>query len=262
MTEYQNARTKDVIPAIQGAFKDSFYSYDKPIHIVGQDKLKIQPECLDVCKILGSKNIFAYAALDYKTKESYIEIKVEDIAPENQDIITSLKEPYVKKRGKNNSVIISVKGVGIGPQKRLTELAQLFLLQDVPEHRLYISREDVLKECGFVNSIQNSNYIPFEEFNERKKNSNSKCEDNTLQQRMQEHEYQIRQKIAERGFTLDENTGLYYRNGDYFARHLAYLQENMRQKARERKTTLLQEKKLKFQHLISKQDTRAIMETK
>lgn len=205
----------------------------------------IMTECLDACKILWSKNIFTYMTSDYNDDSVYIEIKIEDLDEQNQDVITNLKKPYFKRNGKENTVMIGVCGIGASARDKMTALAKKFSMQDVPEHRLYISLEDALVLCGCCRLVKNPNYIPEYEIEEKR---NSMTAGEFLDYRLKyEHSDASKRKICvfdpkkviekqekylqDNQFIVDLLQNKIFRSPFYYHKHLDYGQERARRVA-------------------------------
>lgn len=199
----------------------------------------IMTECLDACKILWSKNIFTYMTSDYNDHSVYIEIKIEDLDESNQDVITHLKKPYFKRKGKENTVIIGIHDIGASARDKMTALAKKFSMQDVPEHRLYIPLEDALVLCGCYRLVENPNYIPEYEIEKKRK---SMTAGEFLDYRLKyEHSDASKRKICvfdpkkviekpekylrDNRFNVDLLQNRIFRSCFYYHKHLDYGQE-------------------------------------
>ena len=118
-------------------------------------------ECIPACKVLWSKNIYTFMTSDFYDKGvCWIEIKEKDLSAKNRKIYDSMTGPDVYKFVKHpGAICFGVTKVGRAGQRRLTELAENFVMQDVPQGEAYKPIEEFLIDnCGCYDEIPNPIY--------------------------------------------------------------------------------------------------------
>lgn len=124
-------------------------------------KTYVIEECIPACKVLWDKNIYTFMTSDFLDKGMcWIEIKEKNLSAKNRKIYDLMTGPDVLKFVKHpGAICFGVNKVGRAGQRRLTELAESFVMQDVPSGEAYKSIESFLIDnCGCYDEIPNPIY--------------------------------------------------------------------------------------------------------
>lgn len=184
-------------------------------------------ECIPACQILWSKNIYTFMCSDQLDANAWIELIIDNLSSENLEILEQIKREYDCYQYHKGCINISVKGMGKSAQNELLNIANRFLMQDVPCSEAILSEEELLIKCGCTKSVLNPNYIPFEE---QLRNMNlGNWNDIDIQD-----EYLIvldRVKVNKTlleyanqvGAVIDFDTGVIYSSEFHYEKHLNYI---------------------------------------
>ena len=142
--------------------EEYYESMNSPmVEVENNPKARIIEECIPACQILWRKNIYTYMTSDYFDNGiSWIEIKIRNLSSENRKIYEELDGKDVVKFKKHDfAVCFGVNKVGRAAQRRLAELAENFVMQDVPNGEAYKYLEDFLIEnCSCFDEVDNPDY--------------------------------------------------------------------------------------------------------
>ena len=131
------------------------------VEVENNPKTRIIEECIIECQILWSKNIYTYMTSDYFDNGiTWIEIKIKNLSSENRKIYDELSgKDVIKFKKHENAVCFGVNKVGRAGQRMLAELADKFVMQDVPNGEAYKYIEDFLIDnCYCFDEIENPDY--------------------------------------------------------------------------------------------------------
>lgn len=136
---------------------------------VSQEEVETCPEkwiikeCIPACKILWSKNIYTFMCSDFVDQNAWIEIALENLSNENLAILEEIKKEFYCYSYHHGCINIQVDGMGSKAMHKLVEMADRFVMQDVPKKEATISLENLLIESGCSKVIKNPKYTSFEE---------------------------------------------------------------------------------------------------
>lgn len=120
-------------------------------------------ECIPACKILWSKNIYTFMCSDSADENAWIEIDLENLSAENLAILEDIKKEYNCYSYHYGCINIPVVGMGRKARNKLIEVANRFVMQDVPKKEATITLERLLIESGCSKIIRNPKFTSFEE---------------------------------------------------------------------------------------------------
>lgn len=133
---------------------------------VSQEAVETEPrrwiieECVPACQILWEKNIYTFMCSDGLDDDAWISLEIDCLSPENIDILRSITGNDGSSYGRGSLI---ANGKGKGAQEQLIKMAELFVMQDVPEKYAVISREELLRRCGCFVQIPNPEYKAFDD---------------------------------------------------------------------------------------------------
>lgn len=183
-------------------------------------------ECVPACEILWSKNIYTFMCSDRLDKNAWIELKLSNLSSENLDILRELCNEYHCYQYHEGCLNISVDGMGKKAQKELINIANRFVMQDVPVGEATYSIEDVYKKCGCVKTIPNPNYVSLEEQLSDLSLSNwGKCLEDPVIEVFDPSKVNksFEEYIDDCGAVIDPTTGIIYRSVFHYCKHLRYI---------------------------------------
>lgn len=197
---------------------------------VSQEEVESNPrkwiieECIPACQILWDKNIYTFMCSDALDPNAWIELELDCLSHENLQILEEIKKEYPCYQYHHGCVNIPVKGMGKKAQEELINIANRFVMQDVPVKHATITPGQVYIKCGCYEIVKNPDYVPFEEI--------VKSGDFVWGQPIQD-EYiyavditkikkSLDEYVIEAGAVLDSETGTIYESRFHYDKHLSY----------------------------------------
>lgn len=183
-------------------------------------------ECVPACQILWDKNIYTFMCSDGIDNDSWIELEIDCLSEENKAILEQIKEEYVCFPYHPGCLSILVKGKGRKAQEELINMANRFVMQDVPSKHATSTMKEIYMKCGCRKEIDNPDYTPLEEqlANFSIDNWGKEIESPTIivfdptKVTKSDDEY-----LEEVGAIVDEDTGVIYKNQFHYNKHLNYI---------------------------------------
>lgn len=206
---------------------------------VTQEMVEAEPrkwiieECVPACQILWDKNIYTFMCSDGLDIDTWIELEVDNLSPENIAILDEIRKEYVCYQYHQGCLNISVPGKGRKAQEELIKIAERFKMQDVPSDYATLSMKSIYMICGCSKEVENPNYVPIEVqlANMDFSNWSLDIQEPTI---MVLDESKIvksdEEYIDEVGAIRDSETGIIYRNQFHYNKHLKYLESLDKQK--------------------------------
>lgn len=249
--KYENASSEEEIAEIQldeaeqlreDGFlpqnEDYYGTMTSPmVEVENAPKVYVIEECIPACQILWGKNIYTFMTSDYNDKGMcWIEIKNENLSPANKRIYEQMEgQDVIKFEKHKGAVCFGVNKVGRAGQRRLKELAEKFVMQDVPRGEAYKQIDDFLIDnCNCYDEIPNPIYkymepldkVNIEELNEYVKeydkwlkSKESKKTIKTLNTRKLDKE--LSEYLKKYDFILEDKK--VFLGGYHYKKHLNYI---------------------------------------
>lgn len=226
------SKLKDTAAVISGKKLANNKQYEGASR-VSQEDVEAEPrrwiieECVPACQILWDKNIYTFMCSDGLDIDAWIELELECLSPENKGILEQIKCEYDCYQYHEGCINIPVKGKGKSAQEELINIANRFVMQDVPSKYSTCSMESVYIKNGCYKVIDNPDYVPIEEQLANMTFENWKLDiqeptmtvfDSSKITRSDE-EY-----IEAIGAIKDTDTGVIYRSQFHYNKHLKYLE--------------------------------------
>ena len=200
---------------------------------VSQEMVEANPrkwiieECIPACEILWSKNIYTFMCSDSLDCNAWIELELDCLSNKNLAILEEIKRDYVCYQYHYGCLNISVSGMGKNAQEELINIANRFVMQDVPGKDAILNIEDVYMLNGCYKVIDNPKFVPYEEqfANMDFSNWGMPIEEPTIlvldssKIIKSDEDY-----IADIGAVRDVDNGIIYRNRFHYNKHLKYIE--------------------------------------
>lgn len=202
---------------------------------VSQEAVETEPrrwiieECVPACEILWEKNIYTFMCSDGLDDDAWISLEIDCLSPENIDILRSITGNDGSPYGRGSLI---ANGKGKGAQEQLIKMAELFVMQDVPEKYAVISREELLRRCGCFVQIPNPEYKAFdddgmegvgledlEEYRRRLYTPEfiEQLDESKVTKSIEEYASDV-------GAIIDPDTGIIYDGKFHYDKHLKYIE--------------------------------------
>lgn len=200
---------------------------------VTQEMVEAEPrrwiieECVPACEILWSKNIYTFMCSDSIDRDAWIELEISCLSDENKAILEAIREEYPCFQYHTGCLNIMVPGMGKKAQQELINIANRFVMQDVPSEYATFNMDTIHMICGCSKEIDNPDYVPIEEqlANMTFENWGFDIQEPTIwvldptKIVKSDEEY-----ISDVGAIKDTNTGVIYRNQFHYNKHLKYIE--------------------------------------
>ena len=121
---------------------------------VSQEMVEEEPrrwiieECVPACEILWNKNIYTFMCSDSIDRDAWIELELSCLSDENKAVLETIREEYPCFQYHTGCLNIMVPGMGKKAQQELINIANRFVIQDVPSEYATFNMDDIHMICG------------------------------------------------------------------------------------------------------------------